>query len=599
MSDQSFTSCFKRRAFLHVTLPLMFAGAASAGTLAAGYRETMSLSVPEAVTSNHTGRLLISEGSFSKSGPGTLAVAATNLTLQSGGSLVVCDGSLLISCDTNTVLAHAPCPTEVMAQAAFWVDATKNVITVSSNGNTYANTWLDARETSTVAPFTYTRAVANWALTNCSPQLISNAGVSGTLPSVWFGRYGSLRTMTWTTPANTTADISKIYHVFAMHGVFQSYGYIFGAMNGTPDFHITEYQTGNINAMIWAPSEWSTTAVRQGRTYLDGERIDGTLTQPKTGWQLLEVATSTKLPHAANFFNDRSIITSGKRVGGDYLCEVAVFTNRLSETDRLRVQSYLMQKWRGPQKLTSLAISASAEGTVVANVATNSTLNLRLNGDGTLQKQGTGVAILEDLASTANLFRSAVIQAGTLDARVPIPLTLTPGSRVATSNTLIAVTHDVDADHIVKEGAGTVTITTLPTNLAHLAIEGGRLVLTPPKVNTSVVPAIFGSVPNATFEAEQISTNHRLIADGETYYGWTASVPSTILGSPENSAIIFNRSSNVNKWPRARVFNSPSPARKRSTRSDWMGTLSLASSAGQLIPATSPAQARYTHLPKG
>jgi hypothetical protein len=72
-------------------------------------------------------------------------------------------------------------------------------------------------------PFLYPRAVANWTYTNISPQCILNAGTDGTMPSVWFGRYGSLRTMTWTTPEDTVANFTKIYHVFAVHGVFQSY----------------------------------------------------------------------------------------------------------------------------------------------------------------------------------------------------------------------------------------------------------------------------------------------------------------------------------------------------------------------------------------
>ena len=317
---------------LSLALSPFDAGAAPSG---AGYREAVSVSVPAGETSNLVDRLLISEGTYNKIGPGTLTLATSNLTVQSGGGLVVREGSLLVRSDANSAIAPIACPLDVLSNAAFWVDATTNVVTVSSNGNTYADVWLDARETNTVAPCRYTRAVANWAFTNISPQLAANAGASGTMPSVWFGCYAaSLRTMTWTTPANAPADIGNIYHVFAIHGVFQSYGFIFGAMTGTPDFHISNYNTaaGTTNSSIWNPTEWTTTAVRQGRTYQDGERIDGTLVYPKPGWHLLEVALGTKTAHAANFFNDRSISSVGTafRQGGDNLCEVAVFTNRLS-----------------------------------------------------------------------------------------------------------------------------------------------------------------------------------------------------------------------------------------------------------------------------
>jgi len=521
---------------------------AGAAPLGVGYRETLDLAVPETVTSNLTDRLLIAEGTLNKTGAGTLALAASNLTVISNGKIVVRSGALRVEQDTNTVAAPAPCPLDVLAQAAFWVDATTNVVTVSSNGNTYADAWLDARETDTVAPFTYLRAVANLSFTNVAPQVIANAGADGTMPSVWFGRYNSLRTMTWTTPANAVADITKIVHVFAIHGVFQSYGYIFGTMGGDPDFHINEYNGGTPTSTIWHPAEYSTTAVRQGRTYVNGERVDGTVASPKSGWQLLEVAMATKLPHAANFFNDRNITAYGKRIGGDCLCEVAVFTNRLSETDRLRVQSYLMQKWLGVQTLAPLATCASASGTVMADVGTNSVLTLRLNGDGALQKQGEGQAVLDDTSAITGLFRSAAVQAGTLDSRLTVPLALTPGSRVTTSNTVIRVTQDAEPGQIVKEGKGTVTVTSLPANLARLSVNGGVLVLATPSVSTSVVAATSGSVPNATFEAELLTSYRRNIASGETYYGWTASFPAP-TGSADNAVFIFNRtvaSTNVN-----------------------------------------------------
>ena len=523
---------------LSLTLSLSAASAAPSG---AGYRETISASVPAGETSNLVDRLLISEGTYNKTGQGTLTLAASNLTVQSGGGLIVREGSLLVRGDANTAIAPIACPLDVLSNAALWVDATTNVVTVSSNGNTYADAWLDARETNTVAPFRYTRAVANWAFTNVSPQLVFNAGVSGTMPSIWFGRYTSLRTMTWTTPANATADITKIYHVFAIHGVFQSYGYIFGALGGDPDFHIQEYNGGSTNASIWHQTEWTTTAVRQGRTYLDGERIDGTLAWPKPGWQLLEVAAATKLPHAANFFNDRNITAYGKRIGGDNLCEVAVFTNRLSETDRLRVQQYLMQKWLSAKTITPVAARASASATVAANVAANSTLTLRLSGEGGLQKQGDGKAVLDDVPAVTNLIRSAAVQGGILDARVPVPLALTAGSRVTTSNTAISVTQDAGTGQIVKEGTGTVTVTSLPADLSRLTVNNGVLVLTPPTVGTSVVAVLSGSVPNATFEAEQLASFRRGLANGETYYGWTAYFPAP-TGAADNAVFIFNRS---------------------------------------------------------
>jgi len=521
---------------------------ADAAPFGVGYLETREVSVPEATTSNLTDRLSVSEGTLNKSGAGTLAVAASNLTVQSGGTIVVRNGAFLISADTNTLVAPAPCPMDVMAQAAFWVDANTNVIAVSSNGNTYADAWLDVREADTESPYQYPRAVANFGITNCAPQVVINAGVGGTLPSIWFGRYNSLRTMTWTTPANAVADIVNIYHVFVLHGVFQSYGYVLGAMSGTPDFHTQEYNSGTVTYPHWHQTEWSTTAVRQGRTYLDGERIDGTLVRPKVGWQLLEVAMGTKTAHASNFYNDRSITAYGKRVGGDNLCEAVIFTNRLSETDRLRVQQYLMQKWLAQKQVSAFAATASASGKVVAEVAAGGTLTARLNGEGALQKQGAGKLVLDAVPSVKSVFRSASLLGGVLDARVPVPLPLAAGSRVTASNTVLTVTQDAGSGQIVKDGPGSVTLTAVPATLSQLEVNGGTLILTPPTVSNAVASQTAGTVSNATFEAEQLSSYRRTIVNGETYYGWTAYVP-VATGGADNAVFVFNRTADTTVWP--------------------------------------------------
>ena len=515
---------------------------AGAAPLGVGYRETLALAVPDATTTNLTDRLLVSEGTFNKTGAGTLVLAVSNLMTQSNGKIIVRNGSLRMDKDTNASVAPAPCPTEIMAQAAFWVDATTNVIAVSSNGNAYADAWLDVRETNTAGPYAYVRAVANMAKTNCAPQVQINAGPNGQQASIWFGRFGSLRTMTWTTPAGATADIANICHVFLLHGIFFSNGFILGCFSGNPDFHITDFTNGGTNVPIWSATEYSTTAVRQGRTYLDGERIDGTLVWPKPGWQLLEVALGTSTAHAANFYNDRNIDFSGKRLGGDNLCEAVIFTNRLSETDRLRVQQYLVQKWLGRKSIAAFtAAAASASGTVIANVAGGGSMTARLDGNGALQKQGNGTLILDDVPAVKSVFRSATLLGGVLDARIPVPLALTAGDHVAATNTALTLTQDAGSGRIVKDGSNTVTLTAFPQGVSSVTVNEGTLILTPPSVSTSTVAETVGSVSNANFELVQNTANRYVIANGTTYCGWTAYTPS-VTGGADNAVFIFNKS---------------------------------------------------------
>jgi len=133
-----------------LTCLLLEAAAAPTGV---GYRETVIAPVPTGETSNLVDRLFISEGTYNKTEAGTLALAASNLVQQGEGRLVVREGVLRIQGDTRTPAAPAPCPHEILANAAFWVDATTNLVTVSSNDNTYVDAWLDVREPDTEAPF--------------------------------------------------------------------------------------------------------------------------------------------------------------------------------------------------------------------------------------------------------------------------------------------------------------------------------------------------------------------------------------------------------------------------------------------------------------
>jgi hypothetical protein len=301
--------------------------------------------------------------------------------------------------------------------------------------------------------------------------------------------------------------------------------------------------------MIWHPSEWSTTVVRQGRTYLDGERIDGTTTRPNQGWQLLEVALGTRTAHAANFFNDRNIITYGKRVGGDNLCEALIFTNHLSETDRLCVQHYLRQKWLAPEPIDTLSGADVTYGTIITEVAGGSEISARLNGRGTIQKEGEGTTLLEDHLTVESVFRSASLLSGILDAHIPVPLSLTAGDRVTAVNTALTVTHDAGSNRIIKDGSGYVTLSSIPQDVSHLSVNAGTLILTTPSTDTSFVTETSGSITNASFEQEQVTVNRRIIPDGTTYFGWTAFSPPVAEGAG-NDISIFNRNvATTSLWP--------------------------------------------------
>ncbi|NLG00500.1 MAG: hypothetical protein GX565_10160 [Lentisphaerae bacterium] len=119
---------------------------------------------------------------------------------------------------------------------------------------------------------------------------------------------------------------------------------------------------------------------------------------------------------------------------------------------------------------------------------------------------------------------------------------------MTTSNTAITVAQNAGAGQLAKDGPGTVTLSAVPAGVTQIDVNGGTLVLAAPVVSASVATAVTGSVPNATFEAELLTTYRRSIANGETYHGWTAYFPAP-QGPADNSVFIFNRTvayTNVN-----------------------------------------------------
>jgi hypothetical protein len=539
--------CLCRRAVWAAALACADGGGAA--PLAAGWRETVDVAVAAGQTSNLAERVWLADGALDKTGAGTLALAASNLTFSGAGTLAVRGGTLAIAAGTETD-APAPCPEDVLARAALWLDAGVNVVAVESNGTAYADAWLDVREEDAEAPYAYPRAVAQWTKTNCSPEIVLNAGPDGTAPSIWFGRYASLRWMEWRKPDGTLADITGIRHVFAVHGVFQSYGYVFGCHSGNPDFHISDFSGGNPGAVLWHPQEYAISALRQGRTYLDGAWVDGMATRPKAGWQLLEVALGDSPCHANNFFNDRNIDFSGKRLGGDNLCEVAVFTNRLTETERLRVEVYLMRKWLGPRAVPPVVIAeVAAPGTLALDAAAGATFTNRVSGDGAVVKAGAGTAVLEAGAFARGVPRAAVLQAGTLDARLPVPLALAAGDRVTANDTLLTRAPDAGAGRIVKDGTNAATIAAVPADVTELAVQAGRLVLAAPRADTTTPAEVWGFIPNAGFEATQYTAAQVAFADGAAFNGWTAIDPYDDNPAANNAVFIFNRGQPGSLWP--------------------------------------------------
>lgn len=310
---------------------------------------------------------LLIEGTLRKTGGGALNVPLANV-FSADGRMEVLDGRLNLTADGGGLVADVP--SDVLAKAAFWVDANTNVVVCSTNlvacytngedivyvTNTFDNAvaqWLDVREPDTLPPYQYTRGVGMANFTNALPEFgATGAGAAGNLARIYFGGYHNGRWMEWRNATNGAAYLS-LCNVFIVHGSPNSFGYLLSVSTTNTAIElpfIPGAATSGCTGLEGTIHNVSITPIgtRTGRTFLNRHLIDGSATKPIRGSQLLEVEAGVYEPvlQACNFFADRnSWGFNDNRIGGDYLCEVLVFTNRLTEAERVRTEHYLWQKW--------------------------------------------------------------------------------------------------------------------------------------------------------------------------------------------------------------------------------------------------------------
>ena len=475
-----------------------------------------------------TGRIL-NEGSLRKVGAGDLALPLAKLSSRAG-SLDVIDGTVTATSD-GAFYEPADAPAALLSQAAFWVEANTNVITFVSNAVTCVSQWLDVREPNPAGPYQYRRAVSSTLFTNAYPTLVtSGAGLSNNLSYVYFGGYHSLRWMEWQNAASNAASFSTIRNVFIVHGAHNSYGWLLGSKSGDPaDFHINSYgdaSTG-LDGAIWSSGEYMH-RVKTGRTWLDRQRIDGTVVKAKAGYQLLEVEVGSGIAlsegaYAGNFFNDRNIssVANARRQGGDRLCEVLIYTNRLTETERLQVEQYLWQKWLSAEQDApglSVAEGRSASLEVTADTAQA----LRLSGDGTLVKSGAGILRTEVTADTPPFNGTVRLDAGRLDMRLPTAVRMTGGYEFNVGTNFLMTIPTNNAGRVIKSGEGELVTQAIPDGITRVSVEQGTLRFVQPVRSAAWPTNTAGVIPNPSFE---FGATHNF-NDGETYGGWTAYEPA-------------------------------------------------------------------------
>ena len=463
------------------------------------------------------------------------AVQATGLVIDDGG-LAVKNGSgtwqLPISCLAQTWNAHfavqegtlaflmgsaaggyAPTPAIpafAQAKALLWVDAADPVASHIDQTDGAVSTWYDRREGTDVSTPAYCRARAYTGFTSDLPEYVTM--VDGQ-KAVWFGGYGTGRTMEWVMPSGsrfanrTYTTCANVKHVFAVHCISNSYGSIFGRMTHTSE-NPSLFRIEGMTAPYWYSSEvWP--ATDNGYTYLDGKEIDGALTNVKKGLHLLEAKPfyNVSCDNSA-FFSDGTKGTSG----GDYLCEALIFTNELDEVERVQITQYLMDKWglgdATVRKDVTVAAGATAEVSSDANVAAG---EFEFKGRGTVKKSGDGVATFSNRKN--GYFEGELdLVAGSAVLQAPMAIKAAAGERVTVSNTIAGPTYvrtsGEAADTLVKDGNDEAIFLGLPAGVKKLKVEGGSAVLRAPfAVPSPVGPSYEVPIPNGGFEEFKSNVN--------------------------------------------------------------------------------------------
>ena len=382
-------------------------------------------------------------GCFHKTGGGTLTIPMENVNRRvSGWELRNLGGTMRLVAGEDTTYATAT-PVVISQKAALWFSPDSAIVTNGTSGAAYVKRWVDVRDI--VNPDSPSRvyAVPAWGskaatYAGIPPVKVEKDGRA----ALYFNGHGSCQFM------RMSAQVAGIRQNFVVHGMYGCWGTVLGNSTTRVGMIPETYagSTASPTAHFTQRSEL-VPAYASARFHKDGVLFDPFTTPPSTGFQLLECDFHGK-PDSNNqiFRCGFETVANGDtdiRVqGGDYVSEIILFTNVLTEAERLDVERYLMCKWSLPTVPASRATlpvrgylaSASNTVTELHAAADESLPPLDINGDGTFRKTGAGVMELGPSAATP-FTGTFVLEEGKVFSRGgrPLPLTVKSGDRFTSS----------------------------------------------------------------------------------------------------------------------------------------------------------------------
>jgi autotransporter-associated beta strand protein len=203
-----------------------------------------------------------------------------------------------------------------------------------------ASLWMDANQaTSFVYDTTDTLKIIEWKDARNNGKVMTANGATpiytvtdsnlGGKPYVmmdaeeWFSftRLSDIRTVFWVVRMDATAP------------------FLLGDVGGTSAPYYN-FHRGN-TAYIWNAT-YISTSIRYGKTFLNHETVDGTVTAlPTDAFKMVSLVTTGNV-QASTLTKDR---TTAGRTGGMSIAELIIFNTALSDSDRFEVEAYLNEKY--------------------------------------------------------------------------------------------------------------------------------------------------------------------------------------------------------------------------------------------------------------
>ena len=471
-----------------------------------------------------------------KGGAGKLTVPSGKFIQDKTVDIRVREGSVALTA-TQQELAAYPEPTETMNKAAFWLESRTNLVKDGDD----IKVWRDVRDTDSSETNHYYAVVDNtW--TNLCPQEATYKEKD----AVYFRGYQSGCWMNWQKPTGGQATVGNLYNVFLVHGAESRWGYALGQRNGSSPY----FQPGEPggNAVMWIAHNAENKPMHCSRTYRDGVEVDAFMTLQGTGIHVVEVECLEMTQSAQCFFNDRDFwkdangynpmfgetsttqTAGGKRAGGEYICEMLLFTNRLSEVERVSISNWLLRKWRDAVPPQKVPVAVALATNTVLEVESSVYSSLSVSGDGTLANVGQDMLVMPSIPQpkprTMQLRTSATPI--TLGHLMPVECTAgdTVNSAITYAGPKLTKTASAGEGKLVKTGNGPLLIDKIPEGVTELTVTGGLLMLSDPDRHADLVPGpdmnVAATIPEWSFETYNATSdsNCQKYFNNSEHEGW-------------------------------------------------------------------------------